>query len=121
MSVVMEGEGKPARTFYEVRERFDVVAFMACRLVTGRTHQIRVHLESIGHPVVGDRLYQGRRGRRPRLPSDAPAPSRQLLHASRLAFRHPSTGEALAFEAPLPEDFQALLEWLRGQATSGGS
>ncbi len=96
--------GREARTGYEVLERYREpaeVALLACRLETGRTHQIRVHLAAIGHPVVGDDRYGGARGE-PRL-------DRPFLHAARLAFRHPVTGEALAFESPLPDDLAAVL------------
>ncbi|MEM7309918.1 MAG: RluA family pseudouridine synthase [Planctomycetota bacterium] len=119
MAVVPEDEGRAASTFYEVRERFGVAALLACRPVTGRTHQIRVHLESIDHPVVGDRLYTGRRGRRDGLPREAPTPRRQALHAASLALTHPATGERLSFEAPLPTDLSRLLAWLRARPTSG--
>ncbi len=121
VSVMREGEGQHARTFYEVRERFGVAALLACKPLTGRTHQIRVHLESIDHPVLGDKLYKGRRGRREPLPPGAPPLLRHALHAHHLAFRHPASGVPLAFEAPLPEDMAALVAWLRARATSGGS
>ena len=121
VSVVPADEGKHARTFYEVRERYGVASLLACKPVTGRTHQIRVHLESIDHPVLGDKLYKGRRGRRQMLPEGAPPLARHALHAERLAFRHPATGVPLAFESPLPEDLFALVVWLRALATSAGS
>jgi 23S rRNA pseudouridine1911/1915/1917 synthase len=72
-----------------------------CRLETGRTHQVRVHLAAIGHPVVGDARYGGER-------AALPAP-RPCLHAARLGFRHPSTGEAMAFESPVPDDLEEVL------------
>ena len=96
--------GKPAVTQYRVRERLAAHTLLECDLETGRTHQIRVHLASIGHPLEGDPVYGGRGAR--------PFP-RQALHAWRLAFRHPRTGETLQFESPLPADFRALLESLR--------
>ncbi len=100
--------GKPARTHFAVLERFGVATLLRCRLETGRTHQIRVHLASLGHPLVGDPAY-GRKG---------PVPfSRQALHAARLAFVHPLTGQACAWESPLPQDFQDLLSALRTGAT----
>lgn len=115
-----EGEGRDAQTYYEVIERFDRSACVRCRPKTGRTHQIRVHMSSIGHALVGDPLY------RPRhtslvLPSAAPSLRRQALHAAAIAFDHPVTGERIEVEAPLPADMRGLLEWLREHrpATSG--
>jgi 23S rRNA pseudouridine1911/1915/1917 synthase len=99
--------GKPARTHFAVLERFAVATLLRCRLETGRTHQIRVHLASLGHPLVGDPAY-GRKG---------PVPfSRQALHAARLALVHPLTGGARAWESPLPQDFRELLSELRKRA-----
>jgi 23S rRNA pseudouridine1911/1915/1917 synthase len=97
--------GKPARTHYVVVERFGVATLLACRLETGRTHQIRVHLASLGHPLVGDPAY-GKRS--------AVRFGRQALHAARLALVHPATGALCAWESPLPADFAALLVELRG-------
>jgi 23S rRNA pseudouridine1911/1915/1917 synthase len=108
------GEGKPAETFYRVEERFPRFALLTCRPTTGRTHQIRVHLESIAHPVVGDRVYRGR-AHAP-LPKDAPPLARHLLHAAALRFAHPVSGAALAFESALPLDFAAWVAWLRARA-----
>jgi 23S rRNA pseudouridine1911/1915/1917 synthase len=96
--------GKPALTHYRVRERFPAHALLECDLETGRTHQIRVHLASIGHPLEGDPVYGGRGARR--LP-------RQALHAWKLAFVHPRTGKLLRFTAPPPADFEALAAELR--------
>ncbi len=108
----IQAGGRPARTHYRVEGRYDrpgPVTLLRCRLDTGRTHQIRVHLASIGHPVVGDRRYggPGPAGWHP-LPSD-----RHFLHAATLAFDHPVTGEGLAFSSPLPADLQAVLDALR--------
>jgi 23S rRNA pseudouridine1911/1915/1917 synthase len=101
--------GKPARTHFDVLERFTVATLLRCRLETGRTHQIRVHLASLGHPLVGDPAY-GRTG---------PVRfSRQALHAARLALVHPSTGHACAWTSPLPRDFQELLTGLRARTGS---
>lgn len=108
-----EGEGRPAATLVECAERFHGFAHVRCHPRTGRTHQIRVHLEHMGHPIVGDRLYGPRGALQVPLSPDAPPLLRQALHAARLALAHPVTGEALAFEAPLPEDVAGLLEWLR--------
>lgn len=101
-------EGKQARTAYEVREWFvePEVALLDCRLETGRTHQIRVHLAAIGHPIVGDAAYGGQRQAIPL--------GRPFLHAHRLAFPHPATGEVLVFEEPLPQDLAGVLARLRG-------
>jgi len=111
MCVMPAGEGKPAATFYQVRERFTDFAFLECRPRTGRTHQIRVHLASIELPLLGDRVYPGR-VRRP-IPRGSPPLERHLLHAAGLRFAHPITGDALELESPLPADFEAWLEWLR--------
>ena len=100
--------GKEARTVYEVEEWFGrpEVARLRCRLETGRTHQIRVHLSAIGHPVVGDAAYGGRR---PGIELDRP-----FLHAEHLAFAHPVTGAPMAFTAPLPPELDEALVRLRG-------
>jgi 23S rRNA pseudouridine1911/1915/1917 synthase len=100
--------GRQARTRYEVRERFDgpvPCSLLECRLETGRTHQIRVHLAAIGHPVAGDARY---RGDRPALPLRRP-----FLHAHRLAFDHPASGDRLAFSSPLPADLEEVRRGLR--------
>ncbi len=102
MAVV--GGGKPAVTHYRVLEAFPAHTLLQCDLETGRTHQIRVHLASIGHPIEGDPVYAGRGEKL--LP-------RQALHAWKLAFIHPRTEKAMHFEAPMPADFSALLESLR--------
>jgi 23S rRNA pseudouridine1911/1915/1917 synthase len=105
MAVV--ADGREARTLYRVLQRFTTPAdltLVECNLETGRTHQIRVHLAAIGHPVVGDTRY-GRA--RPAL--DCPRP---FLHAERLAFAHPITGEAMAFESALPDDLASVLATL---------
>ena len=97
-------DGKPARTRYQVLHEYDqptALTLMSCELETGRTHQIRVHLAAIGHPVVGDATYGGDR---PRL--RAPRP---LLHAAELAFDHPSTGDEVRFTSDAPDDFAAVL------------
>ena len=96
--------GKPAVTHYRVRERFTAHTLLECSLETGRTHQIRVHLASIGHPIEGDATYSGRGPR---------AFARQALHAWKLAFVHPSSGKPVEFESPLPADLRAFLEGLR--------
>jgi 23S rRNA pseudouridine1911/1915/1917 synthase len=95
--------GKPAITHYRPKKRFAAHTLLECDLETGRTHQIRVHLASLGHPLEGDPVYGGKGARRL---------ERQALHAWRLAFVHPATGETLRFEAPPPADFEALLAGL---------
>jgi 23S rRNA pseudouridine1911/1915/1917 synthase len=106
MAVV--ASGRPAVTRAEVRERFGVAALLEVRPETGRTHQIRVHLAAVGHPVVGDRGYGRDRKLAARL-----GLTRPFLHAAKLAFAHPLTGERLSFEDPLPEDLAAALRQLR--------
>lgn len=99
-------DGRPARTHFRVLEAFgDRYALVEARLETGRTHQIRVHLAAIGHPVVGDPLYGGR--------DRTLGLAGQALHAYRLAFTHPRTGERMTFEVPPPADMAAALERLR--------
>ncbi len=112
MTVVDEG-GRESSTFYEVVERFRGFAHVRCEPKTGRTHQIRVHMTSIGHSLVGDRVYRSRLRQNDALPPGAPSPGRQCLHAHRLTLVHPATREPMVFEAPLPPDFEALLAWLR--------
>ena len=97
--------GKEARTNYFVKERFDKYTLIECRLETGRTHQIRVHLSYIGHPLVGDELYGSRKNNL--------GFKGQALHAYLLGFVHPRSGEKLHFEVPLPENFQKELSMLR--------
>ena len=111
--------GREARTSWGVEERFDGAALLRVRIHTGRTHQIRVHLASIGHPVAGDAVYGGTRtpsSRRAEAREALRSLERPALHAARLAFAHPATGERLAFEAPLPPDLTAVLERLREAA-----
>lgn len=101
---VNERNGKPAVTHYRVLERFGNYTYIECMLETGRTHQIRVHMSSIGHPLVGDEIYG---------PSKCPFKLQgQCLHAMVLGFMHPKTGEYMEFSAELPEYFQDLLKKL---------
>ncbi len=112
MAVVKQG-GKAARTHYAPIERFAPThpcTLVECRLETGRTHQIRVHMANIKHPLVGDPVY----GKTKSGDALLDAFSRQALHAFRLALAHPDTGAEMAWESPLPTDFAALLEQLRG-------
>lgn len=104
MAVRPDGSGKWAKTFYTVLERFgDRAALVECRLATGRTHQIRVHMASIGHPIIGDPLYGGRRGRTAGLPPELKSPlndcKNQALHACILGFTHPVTEDRLSFSS----------------------
>ena len=117
MAVVRSG-GKAALTRYRVRQSFfAAVAELDCRLATGRTHQIRVHLAQAGHPLVGDPVYLRRtpaaaRALPPALRNKLLDFPRQALHAGRLGFRHPRTGDAMLFEAPPPPDVRELLDTL---------
>jgi 23S rRNA pseudouridine1911/1915/1917 synthase len=117
MAVVTKG-GKNALTHYKTLRSFAAsVSLLECRLATGRTHQIRVHLSHGGHPVVGDPIYLRRIPAVSRGLADPPRRllldfPRQALHAQTLAFRHPRTGVALSFQSPPPPDFQALIEAL---------
>lgn len=99
-------DGRHAVTHYQVLERYLNYTLISCWLETGRTHQIRVHMKSIGHPLAGDPLYG---------PRKTIAGSGQFLHAKKLGFRHPVTGKQLVFEAPLPADFHRVINRLREQ------
>ncbi|MBP2100034.1 RluA family pseudouridine synthase [Enterococcus rivorum] len=103
MQAVIEG-GKPAVTHFEVLERFSDYTLVQLQLETGRTHQIRVHMKYIGYPVAGDPVYGPRRTLKG---------NGQFLHAEMLGFKHPTTGEMMVFEAPLPEIFEKTIEQLR--------
>jgi 23S rRNA pseudouridine1911/1915/1917 synthase len=105
--------GKPAVTHWRVAARWPHAAEIHCRLETGRTHQIRVHLADAGWPLLGDALY-GRRGQTPALTTLADALGRQALHAARLELTHPITGARLAWRAPLPDDLVRLKAGLAG-------
>ena len=119
--------GRDAITHWEMRERYDgadgkpIASLLACMLETGRTHQIRVHLAHIGHPIMGDETYAtGFKTKASRLAPMARAAlealGRQALHAAVLGFTHPVTGATLRFEAPLPADMRRLVESLRAKA-----
>ena len=102
---INQKNGKTAVTHYKVLERFEKFSYIECRLETGRTHQIRVHMASIGHPLLGDEVY-----------SNAKSPYKvkgQTLHAMTIGFIHPSTKEYMEFEAPLPDYFEDILRKLR--------
>lgn len=121
MAVVERG-GKPATTRYQVKRGWGAaVSLVECRLLTGRTHQIRVHMAHIGHPLVGDPVYLRRTPGTARLLPAATRDTllafpRQALHAATLGFNHPVTGQALSFESPVPADFAALLTLLDGNS-----
>jgi 23S rRNA pseudouridine1911/1915/1917 synthase len=109
--------GKPAITHYEVVERFPSgISLLRCKLETGRTHQIRVHLQHIGHPLVGEQIYSSSRRSHMKIPFP-----RQALHAERLGLIHPVTQEYMQWECPLPPDFTSLLEALRENTIWGPS
>jgi 23S rRNA pseudouridine1911/1915/1917 synthase len=113
-------KGRPAITRWRKVEEFESAALLEIFPQTGRTHQIRVHLSSIGHPILGDPLY-GRKGRPgaihdPVLRECVKRLNRQALHAERLEFTHPRTGERVRFVSPMPRDMEEVLEWLRSNS-----
>jgi 23S rRNA pseudouridine1911/1915/1917 synthase len=122
MAVAPAGKGKRAVTRFRVLEPLSAAALVECRLETGRTHQIRVHLAAMGHPLLGDATYGGAR-RRPAPDPETDALVHGLggvaLHATGLALVHPVTGEPLEFSSPLPDRIGGLLAHLRG--TPGGA
>jgi 23S rRNA pseudouridine1911/1915/1917 synthase len=107
--------GRPALSLYRVRSRFDRFTLLDVEIKTGRTHQIRVHLQWLKHPVVGDAVYGDGRDKTVvdvRLRARINALGRQFLHAEQLGFRHPRSQEALRFRAPLPDELASLLDAL---------
>lgn len=104
VQVAREGEGLRAITNYRVQERYETATLLQLQVATGRTHQIRVHLAEIGHPIIGDTLYGAGKISFPR----------QALHSFRLTLQHPRTGRKMRFEAKLPEDLRRLVDQLRG-------
>lgn len=114
--------GKPAITHYRIINKYRAHTHIKVQLETGRTHQIRVHMSWLGHPVVGDTVYSGR----PRIPKGINSElaniiksfPRQALHASALEFNHPESGKTVQYEAPLPEDMNHLIEALRTDANA---
>ncbi len=106
--------GKEAVTHFEVVERFPGITLLRCKLETGRTHQIRVHMQHIGHPLVGDTVYSASRRSHLKIPFP-----RQALHAERLGLIHPVTQEYMQWECPLPSDFASLLDTLRDNTVQG--
>ena len=117
LRMAVRDDGRDAVTHYRLRERFRAHTALECRLETGRTHQIRVHMAHLRHPILGDPMYGGAL----KLPKGASETTagmlrgfrRQALHAETLEFRHPTSGEAIRCSAPLPDDMQALLKVLR--------
>jgi 23S rRNA pseudouridine1911/1915/1917 synthase len=111
MAVHREGRGKHAVTHYRTMERLHGAALVECRLETGRTHQVRVHMAHLGHPLIGDQVYgRDRKGFKSIL--ETLGFNRQALHAKTLGFIHPVTSVALSFESPIPADMQELLSQL---------
>ena len=96
-------QGREAVTHWKVLERYRGYTYLQCRLETGRTHQIRVHMAHLGHPLLGDTVYG----------KPYPGLAGQCLHARRLSFTHPRTGERMTLECPLPGEFEAVLTKLR--------
>jgi 23S rRNA pseudouridine1911/1915/1917 synthase len=115
-------DGRDAITHYRVRERFRTMTLVECRLETGRTHQIRVHMAHVRHPLVGDTQYGGLlklpKGASPELVAALRGFKRQALHAERLEFLHPKSGKTVAFESPLPADMRGVIAQLREDARS---
>lgn len=122
--MAIDSAGKPAVTHYRVMERFRAHTRLRLRLETGRTHQIRVHMQSLHHPLIGDPVYGGR----PRPPRGASEQFRQVLrdfrrqalHAALLRLDHPITGETMEWQAPIPEDMRLLVETLRADTQEHG-
>jgi 23S rRNA pseudouridine1911/1915/1917 synthase len=112
MAVRDDSIGRAAHTSYEIIERLYATTLMAAQIHTGRTHQVRVHFQFIGHPLVGDETYGARQNVRVRELTNYAAP-RVMLHAKNLSFTHPRTKKEMSFEAPLPEDFLTALKFLR--------
>jgi len=113
IKMAVRSDGRAAVTHYRIEKRFRAHTLARVRLETGRTHQIRVHLAHVGYPIVGDPVYGGRRrlpaGATPQLIAALEGFKRQALHAARLEFVHPKSGNSVSYEAPLPADFTQLL------------
>ncbi|KAA3634347.1 MAG: RluA family pseudouridine synthase [Bacteroidetes bacterium] len=122
--MVVSGKGKNALTYFNVLERFRNFTFLEADIKTGRTHQIRVHMAAIGHPLAVDSMYGSREElflseiklkgfRKGKFEEERPLMKRNALHASKLTITHPDSGETMSFEAPLAKDFRAVLNQLR--------
>jgi 23S rRNA pseudouridine1911/1915/1917 synthase len=111
---VRQEDGKPALTRYRILAEAETCSLLEICILTGRTHQIRVHLTSVGHPVLGDPLYGGRPRKMTFLPE------RQMLHAWKLSFPHPKTGQITQCTAPIPEDFQGAMQILQLNSSASG-
>lgn len=119
--MAITARGKPARTHYHVIERFKSSCLLACRLETGRTHQIRVHMHSIGHPLAGDPVYGGKLKTTGHIVEEMVMRfSRQALHAQQLTLTHPETGQKVSWKAEMPEDMEKLLSALRQHSANAG-
>jgi len=112
MAVRDDSEGRAAHTSYKILERLYATTLMEAQIHTGRTHQIRVHFQFIGHPLLGDATYGAKQNARVKELTNYAAP-RVMLHAKHLSFVHPRTKKPMDFAAPLPADFQAALKRLR--------
>lgn len=112
MAVRDDNSGRVAHTSWRVLERLNSATFLEAQLHTGRTHQVRVHFQFLGHPLVGDETYGARQNRKLAELTGYQAP-RVMLHACELSFVHPQTGKSVSFEAPLPEGFQEALKFLQ--------
>ena len=117
MAVRDDSDGRAAHTSYKILERLYATTLMEAQIHTGRTHQIRVHFQFIGHPLVGDATYGAKQNARVKELTNYAAP-RVMLHAKNLSFTHPRTKKPMNFEAPLPEDFQTALKFLRAKTKS---
>lgn len=112
MAVLAEGQGRHAVTHFKTEEIFKKTALVSCTLETGRTHQVRVHMAHIGHPLIGDATYSNRQ-KTYRIGANQSVFARQALHAAHLGFIHPISGKKMMFDSNLPADIQELLSELR--------
>jgi 23S rRNA pseudouridine1911/1915/1917 synthase len=124
LKFAVRSDGREAITHYRIEKRFRQHTLARVRLETGRTHQIRVHMEHIGYPIVGDPLYAGRKrfpkGATPELREALEKFPRQALHAAKLELTHPKSGKRVTYEAPLPDDMKELLAMLTRDMEENG-